>query len=85
MRSSLIVGAALAAVVALAAGVTAVRSTEKASAKVLVVEGTWTGTWGPFVAPKPEGPDKPAGEDSGRSESRLCGVTPRTREGGESF
>ena len=70
MRSSLLVGVVVAAVVAVA-GVKAGRSAEKAPAKVPVVEGGWTGTWGPYVAPKPE----PAEGQSGEGEKKKFNYT----------
>lgn len=48
-----------AAVLALVGGVTAVRSAEKVPVKPPMVEGTWTGTWGPYIPPRPAEATKP--------------------------
>lgn len=86
MRRPWMVVAGAATVLALVGGVTAVRSAEKPPVKAPSVEGAWTGTWGPYVPPKPEGEAtaKPA-SDAGakkptaytRVQMRLdCKITP---------
>jgi len=81
MRSDFKLGVALIATVGLIGGITAARSEEKAVGKQAgkaaktppkpaMVEGAWTGSWGPYVAPKPEGADA-AGDAKKYSYTRL--------------